>query len=55
MTMTFKLKCVLCGKVEDRPADECRGNDPPACSMCFGPMTLERVTAKQGRKRNDRI
>jgi hypothetical protein len=43
---TFKLKCVLCGQVEKRAAEECKG-DPPACSKCLGPMILQSVIVKR--------
>jgi hypothetical protein len=42
-TATFKLKCVGCGKKEERPAADCQ--DMPFCE-CGMPMTLERVTIK---------
>lgn len=38
---TFKLKCVGCGCVESRPAEECR--EMPFCNKCNMPMTLEEV------------
>jgi hypothetical protein len=40
---TFKLKCVGCGRMESRPASECR--EMPFCNHCFMPMTLEEVQA----------
>lgn len=39
---TFKLKCVGCGEVESRPAEECR--EMPFCAKCNMPMTLEEVS-----------
>lgn len=38
---TFRVKCVGCGMVEDRPASECV--EMPFCNKCFMPMTLEEV------------
>ena len=38
---TFKLKCVVCGRIETRPASEC--TEQPFCEKCYGPMTLKEV------------
>lgn len=45
ITATFTLKCPLCGNVEKRNAEDCKGDDPPACSKCFAPMFLKSVSA----------
>ncbi len=39
---TFTLKCVGCGIKEDRPASDCRG-EQPFCNKCYMPMVLEKV------------
>jgi hypothetical protein len=51
----FRLKCVLCGHVEQKfgmQVDE----DGPACSRCLGPMTVEQVAVrfKPRRKRRSK-
>lgn len=45
----FRLKCVGCHAVEDRPAEECR--EQPFCKKCYMPMVLERVSIKVARKK----
>ena len=45
---TFKLKCLLCGKKESRPAEDCRG-EAPVCSKCYGPMLLITVSVKNAK------
>ena len=40
--MIFKLKCVGCGKIEKRPAEQC--HDQPFCS-CGLPMILVEAAA----------
>lgn len=47
---TFKLKCVGCGKVENRPADDCH-SEMPICGVCYMPMILQTVTTKQPKAR----
>lgn len=42
----FTLKCVGCGKIENRPASEC--HEQPFCNDCYMPMTLEKVTTHGG-------
>jgi rRNA maturation endonuclease Nob1 len=42
---TFKLKCVGCGKVEKRPADQCKEQPFCACGM---PMVLQQVKVRHG-------
>lgn len=49
-TAFFKLKCVQCHKIEERPAEECKGEDMPYCKTCHMPMTLEGVVYHVGRK-----
>lgn len=46
---TFTLKCVGCGKKDNRPASEC--TEMPFCDKCYMPMVLEKVSIKQGGKR----
>lgn len=43
-TATFRLKCVVCGKVETRPAEQCK--EQPYCNCCGGPMILEEAAVK---------
>lgn len=38
----FHLRCVK-GHPDVRPAEACRGEDPPMCKVCFMPMFLEEV------------
>lgn len=38
----FKLRCVM-GHKETRPAQDCKGEDPPMCKTCYMPMVLEEV------------
>jgi len=45
---TFKLQCVSCKTVEDRPASECK--EMPFCDHCFMPMVLIEVEVKNGRR-----
>jgi rRNA maturation endonuclease Nob1 len=42
--VTFKLKCVGCGTIEDRPAAECR--EMQFCNKCNLPMLLEEVSIR---------
>ena len=46
---TFTLKCVGCGQVVKRPAVLCQ--EMPFCSVCYMPMTLEKVTIKNRKER----
>lgn len=52
MSVTFKLKCVGCGMVEERPAAAVKNDDgdPPMCETCFMPMVCLSVVYHQGRK-----
>jgi len=49
MEVKFKLKCVGCGYVEERPANDCR--EQPFCDKCYMPMTLESVESKSVQRR----
>lgn len=49
MATTFKLKCVGCKMIEERPAEDCR-DDQPMCNKCYMPMTLESVIYHAGKK-----
>ena len=40
----FKLKCVGCETVEERPAEECL--EQPFCLKCYMPMMLIEVNIK---------
>ena len=42
--VTFTLKCVGCGKIETRPAEEC--TEQPFCNECYMPMILDSVNVK---------
>lgn len=49
--VTLILKCPVCGKMDERPEQECRGMglDGPTCKDCYGiPMMLEEVKIKRG-------
>lgn len=50
MSTTFKLKCVGCQMVEQRPASEIERDDVPYCKKCLMPMTVQSVTTKNERK-----
>lgn len=50
MATTFKLKCVGCQMVEDRPATEIERDDVPYCKKCYMPMTVQSVIYHQGKK-----
>jgi len=42
MKAKFTLKCVGCGMVERRDAEQCR--DQPFCNKCYMPMTVTDVS-----------
>jgi hypothetical protein len=46
---TFKLKCVGCGAIDRRDAEECR--EQPFCTKCYCPMILESATVNLKPKR----
>lgn len=50
--VTFKLKCVGCKMVEERPAAAVQNpdGDPPMCNKCYMPMTCEAVIYHQGKR-----
>ncbi len=52
MSVTFKLKCVGCKMIEERPAAACKNDDgdPPMCNKCYMPMTCEKVIYHAGKK-----
>lgn len=56
MGATFKLKCVGCKMVDERPAEDCRNadGDPPMCNKCYMPMVLESVSIKPDKKAKSR-
>ena len=45
MSAKFKLKCVGCGTVEIRDAEQCK--EQPFCDKCYMPMTLESVEVRE--------
>jgi hypothetical protein len=46
-TVTFKLKCVICGDKETRQLSH--HDEQPFCSKCYGPMIVDKVTVKHSR------
>jgi hypothetical protein len=41
----FRCKCVICGTIEYKYANEIP-EDGPVCSQCMGPMTVQRADVR---------